>query len=68
VSSSGIRLSGDCFELVHTAEQAIANLRQLLTANDAMITVDPLPVVPGNESDLVRLFQSLMEELSEVPK
>lgn len=47
-------------ELEEAAEQAVQNLRQALTASGAMITVERLPIVQGNETDLVRLFQNLI--------
>jgi PAS domain S-box-containing protein len=47
-------------ELEHAAAQAMQNLREALTSTGASITIEPLPTVQGNESDLVRLFQNLI--------
>ena len=46
--------------LQHTAAHAIENLRPILAASGATITVGRLPIVQGNESDLVRIFQNLI--------
>lgn len=47
-------------ELEQAAARAMLNLREALPSSEATITIEPLPVVQGNESDLVRLFQNLI--------
>jgi light-regulated signal transduction histidine kinase (bacteriophytochrome) len=42
------------------AGQAIQNLREAITSSGAAIQLGPLPVVQGNECDLIRLFQNLI--------
>jgi chemotaxis family two-component system sensor kinase Cph1 len=41
-------------------EQAILNLRAAIAESRAKITHDHLPTVPGNESQITRLFQNLI--------
>jgi signal transduction histidine kinase len=47
--------------LEHAAAQALENLRAALKTSGALCTICPLPTVPGIESDLVRVFQNLIE-------
>jgi PAS domain S-box-containing protein len=47
-------------ELRHAVAHATQNLALAIKASGAKITVDPLPIVHGNESHLVRLFQNLI--------
>ena len=47
-------------ELEHAVAQAMQNLRETLTSSGATVTIEPLPIVQGNECDLVRLFQNLI--------
>lgn len=47
-------------KLDHAAAQAIQNLHETLTSSGARITMDRLPTVRGNESNLVRVFQNLI--------
>ncbi len=46
-----------CAEVV---AQAIKNLNATITESHATITADPLPVLPGDASRLVQLFQNLI--------
>ena len=41
--------------------QAVANLKQLLTENTALVTNDDLPVINADEAQMIRLFQNLIE-------
>jgi signal transduction histidine kinase len=47
----------DCNEAL---QKALANLRTAVDEAGAVITTDPLPVVPADETQLVRLFQNLV--------
>lgn len=47
----------DCKTVV---DRALANLQQAIQESQAGITVDPLPVVKGDSSQLERLFQNLI--------
>ncbi len=47
----------DCNEVL---QKALANLRTAVDEAGAVITADPLPVVPADESQIVRLFQNLV--------
>jgi len=49
-----------CVDLQRTLAVAVENLAQVIQANDAVVTVDRLPVVRGRETHLVRLFQNLL--------
>jgi PAS domain S-box-containing protein len=59
-ASYGFKDSPERVELKQTAQQAMQNLRRALTASGATITIEPLPVVQNNASDLTRVFQNLM--------
>ncbi|MDB5867613.1 MAG: sensor signal transduction histidine kinase, partial [Betaproteobacteria bacterium] len=41
-------------------QQALINLRGAIEASGALVTHDPLPVVPADEMQLVQLFQNLV--------
>ena len=41
--------------------QAVANLKQLLTENTALVTNDDLPVINADEAQMIRVFQNLIE-------
>jgi light-regulated signal transduction histidine kinase (bacteriophytochrome) len=41
--------------------QAIANLKQLITDNTALVTNDDLPVIKADEAQMIRVFQNLIE-------
>ena len=41
--------------------QAVANLQQLLTDNTALVTNDDLPVIKADETQMIRVFQNLIE-------
>ena len=47
-------------DAAYIVEQVIANLQLMIEENSATITVDPLPVIKGEESQMIRLFQNLM--------
>jgi PAS domain S-box-containing protein len=47
-------------KLEHAVELAIENLTEALRSSGAIVKVEPLPTVQGNERDLVRLFQNLI--------
>jgi PAS domain S-box-containing protein len=47
-------------ELRHVVAEATQNLAWAVEANGARMTVGPLPIVRGNESHLVRVFQNLI--------
>ena len=47
-------------EMESAARQAMQNLNEALTSSGAIVTIDPLPAVLGDESDLMRLFQNLI--------
>lgn len=49
--------SVDCERVL---QQALMNLRADILVGEAEVTHDPLPTVPGNASQLVRLFQNLI--------
>jgi PAS domain S-box-containing protein len=42
-------------------DNVIVNLRVLIDENDAQITQDPLPLIRGDKTHLMRIFQNLME-------
>ena len=61
---SKISKSEKTFERVDTSTvfgQVISNLQLLITKNSALITIDDLPVVKANESQMLSLFQNLIE-------
>ena len=47
-------------DMESAARQAMQNLTEALTSSGATVTIDPLPAVQANESDLLRLFQNLI--------
>ena len=47
-------------EMECAARQAMQNLTETLTSSGAIVTIDPLPAVQADESDLTRLFQNLI--------
>ena len=52
------------FEQVDTktiVEQVISILQQLITENNALITIDDLPVIKADEMHMLRVFQNLIE-------
>jgi PAS domain S-box-containing protein len=57
---TGMQAPPRCVELRHAVAQATQNLALEIGANGAMVTVDCLPAVQGNEIQLVRLFQNLI--------
>jgi PAS domain S-box-containing protein len=59
-ASTGVREPPRPVDLENAVAQAIQNLRSDIEESGAQITVDRLPVVPGNEIHLVRLFQNLL--------
>jgi PAS domain S-box-containing protein len=42
------------------ARQAMQNLTEAISSSAANITIEPLPTVQANESDLIRVFQNLL--------
>jgi PAS domain S-box-containing protein len=59
-ASTGMREPPQWVDLPRAVEQARQNLALEIKESGARITVDPLPVVRGNEIHLVRLFQNLI--------
>jgi PAS domain S-box-containing protein len=59
-ASTGMREPPRGVDLQIAVEQARQNLTLEIKQSGARITVDPLPVVRGNEIHLVRLFQNLI--------
>jgi len=58
VGSNGAPLvSADCGEILR---KVVQNLRATIEANHAEVTVDPLPVVIGDATQLGQLFQNLL--------
>ncbi len=51
---------GQPFELGHAVAEVLQNLGHAVQASGATVTMDLLPVVPGNEKHLVRVFQNLI--------
>lgn len=47
-------------DLEHAVVQAIQNLNESLTSSAAVVNVESLPTVQGNELDLIRVFQNLI--------
>ncbi len=48
------------FDLGHAVADVLRNLGHAIATTNAIVTVDPLPVVEGNEKHLVRVFQNLI--------
>ena len=64
LSYSRVETRGKPFEAVGCTailNQALTNLRMAIEETGAMITQDPLPTVMGAESQLVQLFQNLID-------
>jgi PAS domain S-box-containing protein len=64
LSYSRVETRGKPFEAVGCTailNQALTNLRMAIEETGAMITQDPLPTVMGDESQLVQLFQNLID-------
>lgn len=59
-ASTGMREQSRPIELQNVVEQARQNLALEIEESGAFITVDPLPVVTGNEIHLIRVFQNLI--------
>ncbi len=59
-AASGKREAPQAVDLRSAVEQAIDNLELEIKASGARVKVDRLPVVQGDEIDLVRLFQNLI--------
>jgi PAS domain S-box-containing protein len=59
-ASTGVRAPSRPVDLQDAVAQAIQNLILDIKTSGAKITVERLPVVPGNEIHLVRLFQNLI--------
>jgi len=60
---SRVTTGGQSFSLVHCStviDMALGNLRAAIEQNDAVITVDDLPDVYGDEMQFVQLFQNLI--------
>lgn len=60
-ATSGLNDSLRPVELEHAVALAMQNLRESLTSSGATITIEPLPTVQGNECDLIRLLQNLID-------
>jgi light-regulated signal transduction histidine kinase (bacteriophytochrome) len=62
LSFSGLNCSGplDQVSLQQVVQKVLDNLRQTVTESGAAITMESLPVVRGNETHLVQLFQNLL--------
>lgn len=59
-ASTGVHEPPRGIDLEHAVAQAIQNLTLAIKASGAIVSVDRLPVVQGNEIHLVRLFQNLL--------
>jgi PAS domain S-box-containing protein len=59
-ASTGVYEAPRSVDLQRAVAQARQNLALAIKASGAMVTVDRLPVILGNEIHLVRLFQNLM--------
>jgi PAS domain S-box-containing protein len=60
---SRVTTGGQSFSLIHcntVIDMALGNLRAATEQNDAVITVDDLPDVHGDEMQFVQLFQNLI--------
>lgn len=61
---SAININKPAFQHVHLnniAENAISKIRQKLSEKEAVINIDPLPVINGCEEMLMYLFQQLLD-------
>ena len=47
-------------DLSHVIDDVLQDLGHAITTGNAIVTVDPLPVVQGNEKHLLRVFQNLI--------
>jgi PAS domain S-box-containing protein len=52
--------SSEVADLNTVHEKALHNLKAAIEENAAVITCDPLPVVPGREAHFIQLFQNLI--------
>jgi PAS domain S-box-containing protein len=52
--------SSEIADLSVVYEEALHNLKAAIEENAAVVTSDPLPVVPGREAHLIQLFQNLI--------
>jgi light-regulated signal transduction histidine kinase (bacteriophytochrome) len=59
-ASYGSRGNFEHLEMELAARQAVQNLSEAISTTGALITLEPLPAVLANESDLIRLFQNLI--------
>ena len=59
-ASAGVREPLRSIDLRDATAQAIQNLTPAIEASGAVLTVDRMPIVQGNEIHLVRLFQNLI--------
>jgi PAS domain S-box-containing protein len=59
-ASYGFKGALERVEMESAARQAMQNLNETLTSSGAIVTIDPLPAVQADESDLMRLFQNLI--------
>jgi PAS domain S-box-containing protein len=57
---TGVHEAPQDVDLERAVAQAQQNLALSIASSGAMVTVDRLPVIPGNEIQLVRLFQNLI--------
>ena len=61
---SRVGTHGRPFELIDcetVLDKTLANLRMLLTESGAQVTHDPLPTLKGDSTQLLRLFQNLID-------
>ena len=54
------RESSEVADLGAVYEGALHNLKAAVQENGAIVTCDPLPIVPGREAHLIQLFQNLI--------
>jgi len=59
-AATGVRKPSRYVDLRRTVTHALRNLAAGIQAGGAIVKLDPLPVVRGNEVHLVRLFQNLI--------
>ncbi len=62
--TSRVGTHGRPFELIDcetVLDKTLANLRMLLTESGAQVTHDPLPTLKGDSTQLLRLFQNLID-------
>ena len=59
-ASTGVHAPPQRVDLQRAVAQATQNLAQAIKVSGALVTVDRLPAVRGNEIHLVRLFQNLI--------